>query len=154
MFFGMLSVVQGFSYWWGWGRRVGIPPTNWKIAHPLTWKTPPPHLYFHFILFVHTGYANFYFNGCSIFTECCFYLWKRFEWSNSLIIRFTPHDKKSPHSTKFLIPPPHPLLLCGQPCHLGATLFFLLIQNSDLLRDEKNVKTMFEIKRYLVKMFV
>ena len=42
MVFGMLSVVQGFSYWWGWGRRVALPPTNWKIAHPLTRKTPPP----------------------------------------------------------------------------------------------------------------
>ena len=26
---------------------------------------------FNFILFWHTGHANFYFNSCSVFTECC-----------------------------------------------------------------------------------
>ena len=30
--------------------------------------------YFTFILFVHTVHANFDFDQCSIFSECCFYL--------------------------------------------------------------------------------
>ena len=34
--------------------------------------------------------------------------------------------KKVPTQQSF-IPPPHPLLLFGKPCHLGVTLFFLLI---------------------------
>ena len=32
----------------------------------------PVPFYFNFILFWHTGHANFDFNSCSVFTECCF----------------------------------------------------------------------------------
>ena len=42
------------------------------------------HFYFNFKLILRTGYANFDFNQCTIFTECCFQFWKRFEWSKSL----------------------------------------------------------------------
>ena len=44
---------------WGMG---GSPPDSWQIA----------------FLPANTRHANFDFNRCSILTECCFYLWKRF----------------------------------------------------------------------------
>ena len=45
------------------------------------------------------------FKWCSVFTECCFYLWKRFEWSISLLFRFPTPDKKNlPYKTSHLLP--------------------------------------------------
>ena len=54
------------------------------------------HFYLNFILFVHSDYVNFNCNQCSIFTEPCFQLWKRFEWSKSLLVRFLQSNKKLP----------------------------------------------------------
>ena len=48
---------------------------------------------FNFILFVHTGQANFHFTRCSIFTECCCWPWKRFEWSKLVLLKFQPPYK-------------------------------------------------------------
>ena len=61
-----------------------------KLSPSTTPRSPPPQkklpiqlqsllLYnfcFNFILFVHTGHADFAFNQCSISTECCFQLKK------------------------------------------------------------------------------
>ena len=47
-------------------------PWNWFWLQSLL----PYHFYFSFILFVHTGHANFNLNRCSVFTECHFQLWK------------------------------------------------------------------------------
>ena len=71
------------------------PNPAWKIPPPPPPPPAPPHYNFHVVtqfnfsyslcsctifiltsLFVDTGYANFDFNWCSIFTECCFWLWK------------------------------------------------------------------------------
>ena len=38
------------------------------------------HFHFTLVLLAHLGYANIDFNQSSIFTDCCFKLWKRFEW--------------------------------------------------------------------------
>ena len=51
-----------------------------------------------------TGLANFDFNQCSIFTGCCFQLWRRFEWSNAILLRFQPHNKNSPLPTSKISP--------------------------------------------------
>ena len=62
--------------------------------------------FFHFthVLFAYIGHANFDFNQCSIFTDCCFQHWKRFEWS--LLLRFSSTHKTIPFSlSKFSIPP-------------------------------------------------
>ena len=72
-----------------------------------------------FILFVLTGHANFDFNQCSIFTECCFQFWKRLEWSKSLLFRFPPPDKKFPQQN---FPFPHPLRLFGKLCYSNTRL--------------------------------
>ena len=61
------------------------------------------HFCFNFILFGHTGHANFGFNWCSAFTESYFQLWKRYDWSKSLFLRFPLPGKKIPPA-KFLIP--------------------------------------------------
>ena len=59
------------------------------------------HFYFNFMLTGHL-YTQvmqiLIFIGVyiSIFTECCFWLWRRFEWSNSLLFRLSPSDQKSP----------------------------------------------------------
>ena len=50
------------------------------------------------LLFVHSGHANFDFNLCPTFTECCFSVAKKFEWSKSLFIRFPPLDSLSHQS--------------------------------------------------------
>ena len=59
-----------------WKRRIG----NIRGLHKITelgtlcqlWSLPLYHSYFNFILFVHTGHANFDFYWHSVFTECCF----------------------------------------------------------------------------------
>ena len=61
---------------------------------------------------VHLRHANFDFNCCSVFTDSCFVLWKRFPWSKSLL-RFPPPGNKTP-STKVSI------LLWGDSPHLNA----------------------------------
>ena len=66
----------------------------------------PVHFYLNFMLFARAGHANFDFNQCSIFTECCFYLWKRLKWSKSLFLRFPPPDKVI-HPSKISLPHPH-----------------------------------------------
>ena len=154
MFFGMLSVVQGFSYWWGWGRRVGIPPTNWKIAHPLTWKTPPP-------IFIFTSY--------SLYTQVMLiFILMDVQYLQNVVFTFEKglndqtHSlsgshrmiKKVPTQQSFSSPLHTPYCYVDNPVIWEQLSFSYWFQNSDLLRDEKNVKTMFEIKRYLVKMFV
>ena len=56
------------------------------------------------------------FNQCLIFTECCFQLWKRFEWSKWLL-RFPPPNNPaipSPHQQS--LPFSHSLTLFGKPC--------------------------------------
>ena len=50
---------------------------------------------FNFIFFWLTGHANFDFNWCSILTECCFQLCKRFESSKSLLLRFSTSSENS-----------------------------------------------------------
>ena len=67
--------------------------------------------YFHFILFdslyTHKLMLVFVFKINilnSVFTESCFWLWKRFEWSKSLL-RFPPPNKTVPPA-KFQILPP------------------------------------------------
>ena len=66
------------------------------------------HFYFNFIHFVHTGQANFDFNQCSILTECCFWPWKRFEWSKSLL-RFPPSCKLKISHFQWRGTPPIPI---------------------------------------------
>ena len=51
------------------------------------------------LLFWNTDHANFDFNWCSVFTKCCFWLWKIFESSKSLVLRFSPPGKKNPPSS-------------------------------------------------------
>ena len=68
-------MLQRFSY----QGDGGSPPTS-----------QPYHFYFNFVLFVHIGHANFDFNWCSIFTECCFWFWKRFKWSKSILLLSFP----------------------------------------------------------------
>ena len=79
------------------------------------------HFYFNFILFAHTVQTNFDFNQCSIFTECCcFWPWKRFEWSKSLLLRFPSSYELNPPSKISHPPPlrgiPLPPPLFGKPC--------------------------------------
>ena len=59
------------------------------------------HFCFNFILFGHRGHVNFHFNWCSVFTEGCFYLWKKFEsskWGSLHLVEKLPQ-------VKFPIPP-------------------------------------------------
>ena len=67
------------------------------------------HFCFNFILFGHIDCTNFGFNWCSVFTESYFELWKRFDWSKSLILRLLPPGKKVPPSktSKFPCTPYH-----------------------------------------------
>ena len=67
------------------------------------------------------GHVNFDVNQCSAFTEYSFLLWKRFEWSKSLLVRFPPPYLKNPPAKS---PPtgrgvgrisPYPLTLFGKP---------------------------------------
>ena len=69
------------------------PESPMKISFSAVVIAPIP--FFNSILFVHTGHANFDFNWCSIFTKNCFYIWRRFEWSKSLLPRFDPQNKLS-----------------------------------------------------------
>ena len=57
---------------------------------------PLYHFYFNLILFAHSGHVGFNFNQYWMFTECCFYLLKRFEQSKSLLFRFPQPNKKFP----------------------------------------------------------
>ena len=60
------------------------------------------------------GHASLYFNQCSIFTEYCFQLLNRFEWSKYLLAKLLPLDKEiSP--AKFPLSS-YPLALFGKPC--------------------------------------
>ena len=61
-------------------------------------------IYFNFILFVHTCYANFDFDQGLIFTECCFWLWKKFLCSKSLLARFPTPKKKFPSKISHFFP--------------------------------------------------
>ena len=75
-------------------RKICLPlKSNFHVITQLnfTWSLFLYHFNFNFIIFVHKEYANFHFNRCSVFTECCFWLWKRFEWSKSLLVRFPLH---------------------------------------------------------------
>ena len=72
------------------------------------------YFYFQFLFFEHTCHTNFYFNWCSVFTECPFWLWKRFKWSKSLLVRF------SPPNSKFLFS------IISHPAHLGGNFPLLL----------------------------
>ena len=56
------------------------------------------HFHFNFILIVGPGLAIFDFNQFSIFTEYCFWPWKRFKWSKSLLLRFPPSYNLNPPS--------------------------------------------------------
>ena len=56
------------------------------------------------IFFNHAG-----FNQCSLFTTCCFQLWKRFEWSKTLLLRFSSTHKTIPFPQQDLSFLPHPL---------------------------------------------
>ena len=73
--------------------------------------------YFHFtlVLFAYIGHANFDVNQCSVITDCCFKLWKRFEWS--LLLRFSSTQKTMPLPlAKFTIPaPPLTVMLFEKP---------------------------------------
>ena len=69
------------------------------------YPSPVPflHFCFNFIRFGHTGHDNC--NWCLIFTESCFYLRKRFKWSEPFLISFSHHAvKKSLPPAKFPIP--------------------------------------------------
>ena len=85
--------IQGLPYW-GW-HGEGSPPTRQRFVHPpppsrlsrlphhqifipsLPKANSPHSICFNFILFWHTGHANFDFNWCSVFTECCFLVLKK-----------------------------------------------------------------------------
>ena len=64
------------------------------------------HFCFNFILLGHLGHVNFSFNWCSVFTESCFSLWKRFQSSKSVLLRF-PLPGKYPPPSKISNPPPN-----------------------------------------------
>ena len=83
----------------------------------------PVPFYFNFILFWHTGHANFDFNWSSVFTECCFELWKKFKSSKSLLRFSSTTTPSSSGKISDSCPPPpggiyshhHLLLLFGKP---------------------------------------
>ena len=68
----------------------------------------------------------FYFNQCSIFTECCVYLWKRFEWSKLLFIKFPPVDKKIFPQQNF---PTLPLQEMGWSKNIGINIWAKVFKN-------------------------
>ena len=119
-----LKISQGFPYW-----DMGVPTLAKNL---LTHPPPTPYFscynpiktlflvafpYFSLTLYSLTLYTQVMLilinNQCSIFKECCFWLWKRFEWSNTLLLRFPREIKKSPPA-KFSIPS-HPLMVFGKP---------------------------------------
>ena len=59
-------------------------------------------------------HANLYFNQCSIFTEYCFQLRNRFQWSKYLLVKLLPLNKSIP-KPKFPTSP-YLLTLFGKPC--------------------------------------
>ena len=63
------------------------------------------HFYFTFILFVHTGHANFNFSQCSIFTEHCFLALKKVQIVKSHSSSYSHHPIKN-SSSKIFDPPP------------------------------------------------
>ena len=73
------------------------------------------HFYFNFMLFVHTGHADFAFNQCSIFTEYCFQLLKKVKMVKftPILFRFPTLKKKTQQNFSFLplSDLPHPLTL-------------------------------------------
>ena len=133
--------IQGCPYW---GEGWGSPPTNQKFGHspsprqiliPSHQKSirpnkriktsflavviaPVPFL-FNFILFWHTGHANFDFNWCSVFTECCFSFEKGLNHQNHSSSGSHHPVKNSPTLRGECTPHPHPLPLFGKPCTLS-----------------------------------
>ena len=63
------------------------------------------HFCFKLMLFGLTSHVNFHFSGCSVFTECCVYLWKRFKSSKSFLLKFPSPGKKISPSKIFHSPP-------------------------------------------------
>ena len=59
-------------------------------------------------------HVNLYFNQCSIFTEYCFQLRNRFEWSKYLLVKLLPLNKSIP-TPKFPTSP-YLLTLFGKLC--------------------------------------
>ena len=53
---------------------------------------------------LYTRYANFDFDQGLIFTECCFWLWKKFLGSKSLLARFPTPKKKFPSKISHSLP--------------------------------------------------
>ena len=113
----LAKFIQDFPYW----RDGGVPqPTKNLLIHPLHTKFlfPPTKSQFNPIKKIKASFLAvviapvpfflisysfetqilltliFDFNWCSVLTKCCFYLWKIFKSSKSLLLRFSPPGKK------------------------------------------------------------
>ena len=124
-----------------------LPVSLHKNFHVITKYKLHLHQYilltYHFFLISCSIYtpchANSDFKQCSIFTECCFQHRKRFKWSQSLLIRFTPPNKKNPPAAKFPVPsplegiPPLPLTVIWKTLYMYANICSICVCLFDCL---------------------